>query len=69
MRALLAAGSDGVGYLLKERVSDIAELAANVERVARGETVIKSILGTLRLPQSPDTHGRGLAVLAYVHSP
>ena len=32
---LLSAGTDGVGYLLKERVSDLEELA--VERQPRGE--------------------------------
>jgi DNA-binding NarL/FixJ family response regulator len=37
---LLAQGSAGVGYLLKERVSDLAELAASVERVAQGGSVL-----------------------------
>ena len=122
---LLLAGSDGVGYLLKERVADLAELASSVERIARGGSVlhpavverliarpkrtddalehltdrerevlalmaegrsnkaiarrlfvtehtiekhIKSILGTLRLRQSPDDHRRVLAVLTYVNA-
>ena len=33
---LVADGSEGVGYLLKDRVSDIEEFAAAVERVAEG---------------------------------
>ena len=32
------------------------------------EKHVKSILGTLRLPQSPDDHRRVLAVLTYLHS-
>jgi DNA-binding NarL/FixJ family response regulator len=122
---LLSDGTDGVGYLLKERVSDLDELASNVERIGNGGSVldpavveqlvgrprrrddalehltdrerevlalmaegrsnkaiaqrlfvtehtvekhVKSILGTLRLPQSPDDHRRVLAVLTYLHS-
>jgi DNA-binding NarL/FixJ family response regulator len=37
---LLSAGTDGVGYLLKERVSDLGELAASVQRVAAGGSVL-----------------------------
>jgi len=33
---LLSAGTDGIGYLLKERVSDLAELAVSVNRVGQG---------------------------------
>jgi len=122
---LLSDGTDGIGYLLKERVSDLAELASSVERIGHGgsaldpivveqlvgrprrsddplehltererdvlalmaegrsnkaiaqqlfvtehtvEKHVKSILGTLRLPQSPDDHRRVLAVLTYLHS-
>jgi DNA-binding NarL/FixJ family response regulator len=122
---LLSDGTDGLGYLLKERVSDLAELASSVERIGNGgsaldpavveqlvgrprrsddalehltdrerevlalmaegrsnkaiaeqlfvtehtvEKHVKSILGTLRLPQSPDDHRRVLAVLTYLHS-
>jgi DNA-binding NarL/FixJ family response regulator len=122
---LLSDGTDGVGYLLKERVSDLGELASAVERIANGgsaldplvveqlvgrprrsedalehltdrerqvlalmaegrsnkaiaeqlfvtehtvEKHVKSILATLRLPQSPDDHRRVLAVLTYLHS-
>jgi len=122
---LLSDGTDGLGYLLKERVSDLDELASSVERIGHGgsaldpavveqlvgrprrsddalehltdrerevlalmaegrsnkaiaqqlfvtehtvEKHVKSILGTLRLPQSPDDHRRVLAVLTYLHS-
>jgi DNA-binding NarL/FixJ family response regulator len=121
---LLAGGTDGVGYLLKERVSDLDELTASVNRVGNGGSVldptvvselvsrrrrggenplehltdrerevlalmaegrsnraigerlfvtentvekhVKNILGTLRLPQSPDDHRRVLAVISYL---
>jgi DNA-binding NarL/FixJ family response regulator len=122
---LLSAGTDGVGYLLKERVSDLDELSASVSRVGQGGSVldpavvselvgrrrqadnplehltdrerevlalmaegrsnraiaerlfitdhtvekhVKNILGTLRLPQSPDDHRRVLAVITYLNS-
>jgi DNA-binding NarL/FixJ family response regulator len=38
--SLFADGSDGLAYLLKERVGDRDELVDAVERVARGESVI-----------------------------
>jgi DNA-binding NarL/FixJ family response regulator len=122
---LLSAGSDGIGYLLKERVADLAELASSVNRVGQGGSVldpavvgelvgrrrqadnplehltgrerevlalmaegrsnraigerlfitdhtvekhVKNILGSLRLPQSPDDHRRVLAVITYLNS-
>jgi DNA-binding NarL/FixJ family response regulator len=37
---LLESSSDGVGYLLKDRVGDVDELADAVRRVARGGSVI-----------------------------
>jgi DNA-binding NarL/FixJ family response regulator len=37
---LLTDGTQGVGYLLKERVSDLAELAASVRRVGAGGSVL-----------------------------
>ena len=40
--ALLESGSEGRAYLLKERVHDGAQLAAAVEEVARGGSVIDS---------------------------
>ena len=122
---LLSHGTDGVGYLLKERVSDLDELSSSVERIGHGGSVldpsvveqlvgrpgrredpledltgrelevltlmaegrsnkaiaerlvvtehtvekhVKSILGTLHLPPSPDDHRRVLAVLAFLDS-
>jgi DNA-binding NarL/FixJ family response regulator len=37
---LISAGAGGVGYLLKERVADVAEFVDAVRRVARGGTCI-----------------------------
>ena len=37
---LLAGSAEGVGYLLKDRVSDIREFAAAVQRVANGGTAL-----------------------------
>jgi DNA-binding NarL/FixJ family response regulator len=37
---LLSDGTEGVGYLLKERVSDLAELASSVRRVGEGGSVL-----------------------------
>jgi DNA-binding NarL/FixJ family response regulator len=37
---LLSGGSEGVGYLLKDRVSDLGELASSVRRVAEGGSVL-----------------------------
>src|SRR5581483_1697055 len=37
---LLSTGTDGVGYLLKERVSDLDELASSVNRVGHGGSVL-----------------------------
>jgi DNA-binding NarL/FixJ family response regulator len=122
---LLSTGTDGIGYLLKERVSDLDELSSSVNRVGHGGSVldpavvgelvgrrrqgdnplehltnrerevlaliaegrsnhaiaerlvvtehtvekhVKNILGTLRLPQSPDDHRRVLAVITYLNS-
>jgi len=39
---LLAAGTAGVGYLLKERVSDIAVLIDALQRVRDGEWVLEA---------------------------
>ncbi len=41
---LLSDGSDGIGYLLKERVSDLGELASSVERVAHGGSVLDPLV-------------------------
>jgi DNA-binding NarL/FixJ family response regulator len=37
---LLQTGTQGIGYLLKDRVSDLAALADGVRRVAAGESVL-----------------------------
>lgn len=37
---LLSAGTDGVGYLLKDRVADVSEFVAALHRVAAGQTVL-----------------------------
>ena len=122
---LLSSGTDGIGYLLKERVSDLDELSSSVDRVGNGGSVldpavvgelvgrrrqagnplerltdrerevlalmaegrsnraigerlfvtdhtvekhVKSIFGSLQLPQSPDDHRRVLAVITYLNS-
>jgi DNA-binding NarL/FixJ family response regulator len=41
---LLADGVGGIGYLLKDRVSDIEDFVESVERVAAGGTVIDPIV-------------------------
>jgi DNA-binding NarL/FixJ family response regulator len=40
VRELLAAGAAGTGYLLKERLADVADFVAAVRRVAEGGTVV-----------------------------
>jgi DNA-binding NarL/FixJ family response regulator len=45
---LLSAGTDGVGYLLKERVSDLDELSSSVNRVGQGGSVLDpAVVGEL----------------------
>jgi DNA-binding NarL/FixJ family response regulator len=41
---LLADSADGVGYLLKDRISDVKEFVAAVERVAAGGSAIDPII-------------------------
>jgi DNA-binding NarL/FixJ family response regulator len=36
----LLAGGQGIGYLLKSRVTDVADLVDNIERIARGGSVV-----------------------------
>jgi DNA-binding NarL/FixJ family response regulator len=40
VKALLARGTEGRGYLLKERVGDLAELVGSIEAVAAGGSAI-----------------------------
>jgi DNA-binding NarL/FixJ family response regulator len=45
---LIGGGAEGVGYLLKERVADVAEFLSAVRRVAEGGTVIDpEVIGQL----------------------
>jgi len=58
---LLSNGTEGVGYLLKERVSDLAELSANVERIGHGGSVldpavVDQLVGRPRPGQNPLEH-------------
>lgn len=55
---LLSSGTDGVGYLLKERVSDLAELSSSVERIGHGGSVVDpavvaQLVGRRRRGDSP----------------
>jgi DNA-binding NarL/FixJ family response regulator len=55
---LLSAGTDGVGYLLKERVSDLEELSSSVNRVGQGATVldpavVRELVGRRRQADNP----------------
>jgi DNA-binding NarL/FixJ family response regulator len=53
---LLQAGTDGIGYLLKERVGDLGELIAAVRRVGSGGSVIDpEVVG--QLLGRPRAHG------------
>jgi DNA-binding NarL/FixJ family response regulator len=45
---LLSSGTDGIGYLLKERVSDLNELSSSVNRVGHGGSVLDpAVVGEL----------------------
>jgi DNA-binding NarL/FixJ family response regulator len=45
---LLSAGTEGVGYLLKERVSNLEELSSSIQRVGDGESVLDpAVVGQL----------------------
>jgi DNA-binding NarL/FixJ family response regulator len=57
---LLAESAEGVGYLLKDRVSDIAEFAAAVRRVAEGGSaldpaIVSQLVGRRRREDPVDT--------------
>jgi DNA-binding NarL/FixJ family response regulator len=55
---LLGSGTDGVGYLLKERVSDLDELSSSVNRVGEGGSVldpavVEELVGRRRQADNP----------------
>jgi DNA-binding NarL/FixJ family response regulator len=68
---LLAQGTEGVGYLLKDRVSDLGELTDSVRRVGEGSSVldpavVSQLVGQRRKGSTPleDLTERELEVLA-----
>ena len=68
---LLTQGTEGVGYLLKDRVSDLDELATSVRRVGEGRSVldpavVAQLVGQRRKGTTPlqDLTERELEVLA-----
>jgi DNA-binding NarL/FixJ family response regulator len=55
--ALLQASADGVGYLLKDRVSDVEAFAAAVKRVAEGGSALDpEVVTELLAGRPPDEH-------------
>ena len=55
---LLSVGTERVGYLLKDRVSDLAELSASVRRIGEGgsvldPTVVAQLVGQRRAADDP----------------
>ncbi len=52
-RELLASGEGAVGYLLKDRVSDVAEFVDGVRRVAAGGTVLDPEVVATVMARSP----------------
>jgi DNA-binding NarL/FixJ family response regulator len=68
---LLAGGTERVGYMLKDRVSDLEELAASVRRIGEGGSVldpavVAQLVGQRRKGDTPleDLTARELEVLA-----
>jgi DNA-binding NarL/FixJ family response regulator len=68
---LLASGTERVGYLLKDRVSDLGELSESVKRIGEGgsvldPTVVAQLVGQRRTGNTPleDLTERELEVLA-----
>lgn len=52
---LIGSNANGVGYLLKERVADVAEFVSSLRRVAAGGTVIDAeVVGQLIGRKGPD---------------
>jgi DNA-binding NarL/FixJ family response regulator len=67
---LLQAGAEGIGYVLKDRVSDVGQLTDSVRRVAEGgsvldPSVVAQLVGRPRPGQDPleDLTGREREVL------
>jgi len=56
-----ALGADGVGYLLKDRVADAAELADAVDRIGRGGSIVDPAVVGLLI----ERRGSGLAALSH----
>jgi DNA-binding NarL/FixJ family response regulator len=56
---LLAAGTGGVGYLLKDRVANVAEFTDAIERVAAGGTALdpEVVAGLLNASRHPSALG------------
>ncbi|MBM7052129.1 MULTISPECIES: response regulator transcription factor [unclassified Rothia (in: high G+C Gram-positive bacteria)] len=55
-RELFAAGANGLGYLLKDRVSNIEDFARAITTIADGGTVVDpDVIAHLMRPQTPDT--------------
>jgi DNA-binding NarL/FixJ family response regulator len=68
---LLSAGTKGIGYMLKDRVSDLDELSASVRRIGEGASVldpavVEQLVGQRRKGDTPleDLTARELEVLA-----
>lgn len=61
VRELLAEGSSGVGYLLKERVSDLDEFTSALDRIATGGTALDPEVVTQLFGAGP--RDAGLATL------
>ncbi len=53
-RELLASGEGAIGYLLKDRVSDVAEFVDGVRRVAAGGTVLDPEVVATVMARSPE---------------
>ena len=52
---LLDGGAEGVGYLLKDRIADVAEFVAAIRRVGEGGSVLDPIIvSTLLARKRPD---------------
>jgi DNA-binding NarL/FixJ family response regulator len=70
---LLEGHPERSGYLLKERVSDLAVLADALNRIAEGECVIDPTIVARLVMRPPertplDDHRRALAVLIFLRS-